>query len=145
MIFSENRYPLFGIMLEKRRALRGNIRAGDTMLAVRFLVLASIVGGASSVVAAELEIMNSSGTSIRELYIAAAGQRSWGADRLREKQPSSIAQGESHTIGDLAPGTYQLMLVDADGTECEIDSVDVAANSRLDLTPSLLRECTSSH
>jgi hypothetical protein len=115
------------------------------MSAVRFLVLASIISGASSVVAAELEIVNSSGKPIRELYIAAPGQRSWGADRLREKQPGSIAQGESHTIADLAPGTYQLMLVDADGSECEIDSVDVTANFRLDLTPRMLRECTSSH
>jgi len=115
------------------------------MLVVRFLVLAAIVGGAFCVAAAELEIVNSSGKPIRELYIAAPGQRSWGVDRLREKQPSSIEQGESHTIGDLAPGMYQLMLVDADGSECEIDSVDVTANSRFDLTRDRLSECNSSH
>src|SRR6266849_2106441 len=104
------------------------------MLMGRVLVLVSIIGGPSCLAAAELEIVNSSGKPINELYVAASGQRSWGADRLREKQPRVIARGETHTVADLAPGTYQLMLVDADGSECEIDSVDITADYRLDLT-----------
>jgi hypothetical protein len=113
------------------------------MLMGRVLVLVSIIGGPSCLAAAELEIVNSSGKPIHELYVAASGQRSWGADRLREKQV--IARGETHTIADLAPGTYQLRLVDADGSECEIGAVDIATNYRLDLTSRKLRECASSH
>jgi hypothetical protein len=92
-----------------------------------------------------LEIVNSSGKPIHELYVAPSGQRSWGADRLREKQPRVIARGETHTVADLAPGTYQLMLVDADGSECEIRVFDAATSARLDRTSRTLRECTSSH
>ena len=111
----------------------------------RVLVLVSIVGGPSCLAAAELEIVNSSGKPIHELYVAASGQRSWGADRLRAKQPRVIARGETHTVADLAPGTHQLMLVDADGSECEIKAFDVATSARLDLTSRTLHECTSSH
>jgi hypothetical protein len=95
--------------------------------------------------AAELEIVNSSGKAIHELYLAAAGERTWGIDRLRAKQPSVIARGETHTLVGLAPGSYQLMLVDADGSECEIEDVTIASTSRIDLTAKKLQDCTSSH
>jgi hypothetical protein len=109
------------------------------------LALVSILGGASGAAAAELQIVNSSGKAIHELYLAAAGERTWGADRLREKRPSVIARGETHIVADVAPGTYQLMLVDADGSECQIDFVDITGSYRIDLTSRRLRECTSSH
>jgi formyltetrahydrofolate synthetase len=32
-----------------------------------------------------------------------------------------------------------------DGSECQIDSVDITATRRLDLSSRTLRECTSSH
>jgi hypothetical protein len=109
------------------------------------LALVSILGGVACAGAAELQIVNSSGQAIHELYLAAAGERTWGADRLREKRPSVIAGGETHTVADVAPGAYQLMLVDADGSECQIDFVDIADSYRIDLTSRRLRECTSSH
>ena len=42
------------------------------------------------------------------------------------------------------PGSYQLMLV-VDGSECQIDAVEIAGVQRIDLTRGRLRECTSSH
>jgi hypothetical protein len=39
-----------------------------------------------------------------------------------------------HTVADVAPGIYQLMLVDADGSECQIDFVDITGSYRIDLT-----------
>jgi len=110
----------------------------------RVLVLASIVGGPSCLAAAELKIVNSSGRAIHELYVAAPGERSWGADLLRGKQPRVIARGETYTVADLPPGTYQVVLP-SEGSECQIDSVDITADQRIDLTSRALRECTSSH
>jgi len=116
------------------------------MAALRlFLLLLWTLGGASCALSAELQIVNSSGKAIHELYLAASGEPTWGADRLREKRPSVIARGETHALADLAPGTYQLMLVDADGSECQIDFVDITGSYRIDLTSRRLRECTSSH
>jgi hypothetical protein len=84
------------------------------------LLWLAILASASCAASAELQIVNSSGKTIHELYLAASGERTWGADRLREKRPSVIARGETHTVADVAPGSYQLMLVDADGSECQI-------------------------
>jgi hypothetical protein len=111
---------------------------------VRSLLLVVVVG-VPSCLAAELHIVNTSGKAIHELYLAMPGQRSWGADLLRDKQPRFIGRGETHVVADIAPGDYQLMLVDADGSECEIDSLAITATHRLDLTAAKLRECTSSH
>jgi hypothetical protein len=108
------------------------------------LVLAALMAAPASILAAELQVVNSSGKPIYELYLAPAGQRSWGDDRLRRKQPSLIAGGESYTLADVAPGSYQLMMV-VDGSECQIDFVDISASYRIDLTPRRLRECTTSH
>jgi hypothetical protein len=108
------------------------------------LVLAAIVGGSSCLAAGELKIVNSSGKPIEELYVAAAGERSWGADLLRAKQPRVIGRGETFTVADIPPGTYQVMLM-VDGGECQIDAVDITADRRIDLTARALRECTSSH
>ena len=109
------------------------------------MVFLATIGGACSATAAELQIVNSSEKAIHELYLAASGERTWGADRLKQKRPSVIASGETHTIADVAPGAYQLMLVDADGSECQIDFIDVAGSYRIDLTSRRLRECTTSH
>jgi len=95
--------------------------------------------------AAELQIVNQSGKAIHELYLASAGERTWGADRLRQKQPNVIARDETFTVADLAPGSYQLMLVDADGSECQIDFLDITTSYRIDLTARRLQECATSH
>jgi hypothetical protein len=94
--------------------------------------------------AGELKIVNSSGKPIYELYVVAAGVRSWGPDHLRRKQPSVIAHGETYTLTEVPAGTYQVMMV-VDGSECQIDSVAVASEYRIDLTPQLLRRCGASN
>jgi hypothetical protein len=75
-----------------------------------FPVWLAILGRTSGAASAELQIVNSSGKAIHELYLA-AGERTWGADRLREKRPRVIARGETYVVADVAPGSYQLTLV----------------------------------
>ena len=99
------------------------------------LLLVAIAGAPAPLIAAELQIVNSSGKPIEELYLAPAGQRTWGNDWLRRKPSGVIAGGESHTLADVAPGSYQLMM----------DVLDIAADQRIDLTPNRLRECITSH
>ena len=68
-----------------------------------------------------------------------------GAGSAAQKRQSVIALGETYTIANVAPGAYQIMLVDADGSECQIDFVDIKTDYRIDLTSRRLRECTTSH
>src|SRR5262249_12079254 len=123
-------------------AIRGTLMLQRWWHAV---VLIAIAASPAAAAAAELEIVNSSGKAIHEFYLAAAGERGWGADRLRTKQPSMIARGETHVVAGLAPGLYQLMLVDAEGSECEIEGVEIGTTLRIDLTAKRLKECISSH
>jgi hypothetical protein len=104
-----------------------------------------LVGGLPSLSAAgELHIVNASGKPIYELYVVQAGAQSWGPDHLRRRQPSVIARGETYTLAEVPPGTYQVMMV-VDGSECQIDSVVIASEFRIDLTPQLLRRCVGSN
>jgi len=109
------------------------------------VIAISAVASASWANAADLQIVNTSGKAIHEFYLAASGDRSWGPDRLRQKRPSVIALGETYSIANVAPGAYQIMMVDADGSECQIDFVDIRTDYRIDLTSRRLRECTTSH
>ena len=118
---------------------------GWECLVFAVLIVALSFVGPTGATAAELQIVNQSGKAIHELYVASAGERTWGADRLRQKQPNVIARGETFTVADLAPGSYQLMLVDADGSECQIDFLNITTSYRIDLTAGRLRECTTSH
>jgi hypothetical protein len=110
----------------------------------RLLGLVAISLSPSLGAAAELAIVNSSGKPIHELYLVTTGARSWGPDLLRQKQPSMIARGETYTLEGVPPGSYQLMMV-VDGSECQIDPVDIATSLRVDLTPHRLRECVASN
>ena len=118
--------------------------AGLRFLSIAVIVV-SAVASVPSANAAELQIVNTSGKAIHEFYLATSGDRSWGPDRLRQKRPSMIALGETYTIANVAPGSYQIRLVDADGSECQIDFVDLRTDYRIDLTSRRLRECTTSH
>ena len=111
---------------------------------VRLLVLFAIALSPSRLAAAELQIVNSSGKPIHELYLVTAGARSWGPDLLRQKQPSLIARNETYTLEGVPPGNYQLMMV-VDGSECQIDPLDITDTLRVDLTPRRLRECVASN
>jgi hypothetical protein len=111
---------------------------------LRRLAVVALVSIPSAAAAGELRVVNSSGKPIYELYMVPAGERSWGPDYLRRKQPSVIARGETYTLADIPPGTYQLMMV-VDGSECQIDPVVIASEFRVDLTPPLLRRCSGSN
>ena len=110
----------------------------------RFLFLFAMAISPTSLAAGELQIVNSSGKPIHELYLVTAGARSWGPDLLRRKQPNMIARGETYTLEGVPPGSYQLMMV-VDGSECQIDAVDIASTLRIDLTARRLRECVASN
>jgi len=111
---------------------------------VWLLLLFAILLSPSRLAAADLQIVNSSGKPIQELYLVTTGARSWGPDLLRRKQPSVIARGETYTLDGVPPGSYQLMMV-VDGSECSIDPLDIATTLRIDLTPRRLRECVASN
>jgi hypothetical protein len=110
------------------------------------ILLGLAIGGwAAAADAAELEIVNSSLKAINHLYVVPVGATDWGPDLLREGQAGVIAPGDRRKIVDLAPATYDLRLIDEDGSECEIEAVEVTTTLKVQLTDTQLADCRSSN
>jgi hypothetical protein len=60
----------------------------------------------------ELEIVNESSQVICYVYIAPSASGSWGADQLGED--AVIAPGESFSVSDIPPGSYDLLAQDCE-------------------------------
>ena len=93
--------------------------------------------------AAELEIVNASGTAILHLQVApvGTGKGKWGPDRLAD-QGGPLAPGARHVVRDLRPGAYDLRLSDAEDRDCEIYRRPIDGTTRLELTDAMLEDCS---
>jgi hypothetical protein len=90
---------------------------------VRSALIASLVAGAGACVAEDgdssLTVINESSFFIDELYIAEVSDPNWGPDLVGD-----LAPGEEVTI-ILDCGTYDVLVVDETGVECELANVDL--------------------
>jgi hypothetical protein len=74
---------------------------------------------------ASLTITNSSDFAITEMHVTDVNNPSWGPNLLAGNE---LLPGEHATV-DTTCGTYDVMLVDETGVSCEVDSIDLCANS----------------
>jgi hypothetical protein len=72
---------------------------------------------------ATFTISNRSSYFLDEIRLAPIDSRSWGADLV-----DTLAPGEDLIITDIRCGTYDVLVVDDTGVECELHSVDMCAN-----------------
>ena len=82
-------------------------------------------------------IHNASGITIRELYISSSSDHWWHRDLLNHY----VLPSAYETTVSVAPGTYDLKLVDKDGDSCVLQGVRIVRNSRFDITPERLVGC----
>ena len=88
--------------------------------------------------ALELIINNKSEYDIHELYVAKSKSSKWGPDQLRK---DTIDAGEKFTLRNVDPGTYDLKVVDEDGTECMIEDADFDESKIWTITDKMLERC----
>jgi hypothetical protein len=82
-------------------------------LAVGILLLSILACGSGSVGAPSVKIINNTRTiTFCYLYISPTGNSDWGEDKL---QGTQIAPGETYTIDEVDPDTYDLKITDCDG------------------------------
>lgn len=79
-------------------------------------------GGDSS-----LTIANDSSYVITSVYLAAEDDPSWGPDLL----PGTLFPGEELTIGAIDCDTYDVLVVDETGVECELSGLDLCFDDDL--------------
>jgi len=75
---------------------------------------------------ADLTITNNSDFAITEMHVTQVDNPSWGPNLIAG---DVLLPGEFTTISTTCD-TYDVMLVDEAGVSCEIDSIDLCANSR---------------
>jgi hypothetical protein len=80
-------------------------------------------------------LFNSSGYTIRELYLTRVGTRPWDVLGSGVLEP-----GYAETI-TTAPGRYSLRLVDGDGDDCEVSNVDIHTDRSVTVTRDALLRC----
>ena len=88
--------------------------------------------------ALDLIVNNKSEYDIHELYVSRSKSKEWGPDQLRKQ---TIDAGEKFTLHSIEEGTYDLKLVDEDGTECVVEEADFDQSKGWTVTNRLLERC----
>ena len=110
------------------------------------VVLGLAVGGWVGVAdAAEIDFVNASLKAIRHLYVAPTGAKEWGRDLLAGDTARVIGPGDHRIVTGLAPATYDLRLIDEDGSECEVEAIEVETKIKVELGDTQLADLRSSN
>jgi hypothetical protein len=107
------------------------VRAWISLLSLLMLV--------APVSAADLVIVNEAYFSIiHQLYIAPAKSNNWGENKLQTKK---VARTERFTISNIAPGMYDLKVVDDDDHTCVFPDINMDQNKEWKLTDNAMIAC----
>jgi hypothetical protein len=99
------------------------------------LLLAVAAGPAA---AYDLTVNNKSKYDIHELYVSKSKSTEWGPDQLKK---DTIDAGNKFTLKNIKDGTYDLKVVDEDGTECTIDDAEFSESKEWTITSKMLERC----
>lgn len=83
-----------------------------------------------------IDVVNSSGVQIDELYFGPTSQSNWGRDRLGQ---NVLTAGRTIGFRPGRGGTYDFKVVWSGGNEAEIRGVDICSISRVIATRGRLR------
>jgi len=92
---------------------------------VALLVVAAVgFVGEVSAKDASVTIKNQSDWELHQFFLSSANSDDWGPDQLRS---AVIGTGKSFKLTGIPCDTYDVKLVDEDGDECVVKSVDICA------------------
>lgn len=74
---------------------------------------------------AAVTILNESDWRLDQLFLSSADSDDWGPDQLGA---AVLGKNESFKITDIPCDTYDVKLVDEDGDECVVESVNLCGN-----------------
>ncbi|NVN87924.1 MAG: hypothetical protein HXX15_17740 [Rhodopseudomonas sp.] len=108
------------------------------LLKVLGLGFVAIAGAIAPAMANDLIINNTSKYDLHELYVSKSKSSEWGPDQLRK---DTVAAGKKFTLHNLSDGTYDLKVVDEDGTECTIEDAAFDESKEWTITSKMLERC----
>ena len=93
---------------------------------VRLITGALLVALAGQAHAAErMRFWNLTTVTISHLYMAPAGTTTWSPDQCKNDKDGTVDADERLTITGIAPGKYDVKLVDKKGRTCTVSNVEV--------------------
>ena len=101
------------------------------------VLLASAFPAAAQSSRYELQMVNAAGFSFYHLYVTSIYSDNWGRDRLGS---DVLNNGDMLTVSSLAPGVYDMKLVDWQGTTCEVRNVSIYRDSYFSFTTQWLQD-----
>ena len=88
---------------------------------------------------ATVKVINQSKWEIHHLFLSSAADEEWGPDQLEDE---ILAKGDQITLTDIDCDEYDIKVVDEDGDECIIESVELCKDhSYWKITDKDLLEC----
>ena len=103
-----------------------------------------LLGTASLAVAAEgkgIRFWNLTSSTIKQLYLSPAGQDAFGSDQCAGDPDGALDHDERLKLPTLAPGRYDLKLVDTSGRVCLVRNVLVETNKVFSVQDKDLTDC----
>lgn len=101
--------------------IMNNLRVFTTLFAA---FGAATVAGCTSTSDASLRVENRSDFAIVQIHVTPVGKASWGPNLLAG---DTLEPGETIVLGADC-GTYDALLVDEAGVDCEVDAIDLCLN-----------------
>jgi hypothetical protein len=91
-------------------------------------MLFSLLALSSATIAAErLRFWNLTGFTIKELHLAPTGTTDWGPDQCKNDPDGAVDPDERLTLKNVAPGYYDVKLIDKQERSCVVRNVEVQA------------------
>jgi hypothetical protein len=111
-------------------------------LAARAAFVLCVLSFATSTWAGErtskVKLVNSSDWTLEEMYLSSVDDDEWGPDQLGHHV---IKPGETFTLSNIPCGVWDVKLVDEDGDECVVESVEVCKSETWNVTSKDLLRC----
>jgi hypothetical protein len=96
-----------------------------------FLALCMIATLAAPAWARDLQFWNQTSKEFKGVYLAPAGTTNWGPNQTDNDDDHSVSADERLKITGVAPGNYDVKLVDLTGRTCIVAGVAVKAAGKV--------------
>jgi hypothetical protein len=109
---------------------RHSIQVRELVDEMQYLIpaLFSLLALSSATIAAErLRFWNLTGFTIKELHLAPTGTTDWGPDQCKNDPDGAVDPDERLTLKNVAPGYYDVKLIDKQERSCVVRNVEVQA------------------
>lgn len=95
------------------------------LVAASALAVGACGGGGSSGPDATLTVTNSSDFALTEIYLTDVGNSSWGPNLIS----GDVLLPDEHLTLGVNCSTYDALIVDESGVDCEVDNIDLCLNN----------------